>query len=405
MDIKELFSIEHLEEAAEACFDGVGKRTETRNFKRHFYQNLYDIQEKVFSGDWHTGTPKKIKIQYPKERYVLDSTLTDRIYQKVLHNYCVYPKLSKTFIYDNYASVLGKGPDKACDRVCTLLRRHLYHFGMKGGILHIDIRKFFQSILHSAAYDCFSSHLEYDETDLVMEVMEKQSDAGSDKGYYPGNEMVQMLGMTILSPLDHFIKEQLHCRYYIRYMDDMLLISDDIEYLKYCLERIEFELAKLGLEINTKKTRFYDISDRFLFLGYYFQLKESGKVIKTVNPQCTKHYRKKQTRLSVLVKDGIRDKKTTADVVRQCYIAHAERGDCYIILKNEETFYEKLYMEDDDMEYRQSTQTPREDALHENLLSNAEQNKADIAFVAMMSGIDLLELEDMDEIRTAEEMV
>ena len=105
-----------------------------------------------------------------------------------------------------------------------------------------------------------------------------------------------------------------------------------------------------------------------------------------------------------MVKDGVRDKNTTADVVRQCYIAHVERGDYYKILKTEAAFYERLYMEDD-MEYRQSTQTPREDALHENLLSNAEQNKADIAFVAMMSGIDLLELEDMDEIRTTEEMV
>ena len=91
-------------------------------------------------------------------------------------------------------------------------------------------------------------------------------------------------------------------------------------------------------------------------------------------------------------------------MVRQCFIAHAERGDCYKILKNEEVFYETLYMEDD-MDLKKSTQTPKEDALKENLFSDAEQNKADIAFVAMMSGIDLLELEDMDESRTAEEMV
>lgn len=404
MDLKELYSIDHLEEAAEKCFSGVGKRTETRNFKRKFYPYLYEIQDDVFSGNWKTETPKKIKVQYPKERYVLDSTLRDRIYQKVLHNYLVYPKISKTFIFDNYASVKGKGPDKACDRVCTLLRRHQYHHGMTGGILHIDIRKFFESIYHAAAEECFARYLEPDETDRVMEVMGKQCNPGSIKGYYPGNEMVQMLGMAILSPLDHYIKEQLHCRCYIRYMDDMLLISKDMEYLKYCLEMIKIELAKLGLEINTKKTRFYDISDRFLFLGYYFQLKESGKVIKTVNPQCTKHYRKKQTRLSALVKDGVRDKETTADVVRQCFIAHAERGDCYQILKNEEVFYETLYMEDD-MDLKKSTQTPTEDALQENLISDTEQNRADIAFVAMMSGIDLLELEDMDESRTAEEMV
>ena len=403
MDIKELYSIEHLIDAAYNCFSGVGSRTETRNYKHKFYQNLYDIQDEVFSGNWKTGTPKKIKVQYPKERYVLDSTLRDRIYQKVLHNYLVYPKISKTFIFDNYASVKGKGPDKACDRVCTLLRRHQYHHGMTGGILHIDIRKFFESIYHTAAYDCFSSYLEPNETDLVMEVMQKQCDKGSIKGYYPGNEMVQMLGMSILSPLDHFIKEQLHCKCYIRYMDDLLLISEDMEYLRYCLEMIKIELAKLGLEINTKKTRFYNITDRFLFLGYYFQLKESGKVVKTVNPQCTKHYHKKQSRLSVLVKDGVRDKSKSADVVRQCYIAHAERGDCFNILKNEAAFYEKLYPEDD-MEFRKSTQTPKEDALHENVLANAEQNRADIAFVAMMSGIDLLNMEDFDEIGAAENL-
>ena len=86
MDIKELYSIEHLIDAAYNCFSGVGSRTETRNYKHKFYPNLYDIQDEVFSGNWKTGTPKKIKVQYPKERYVLDSTLRDRIYQKVLHN-------------------------------------------------------------------------------------------------------------------------------------------------------------------------------------------------------------------------------------------------------------------------------------------------------------------------------
>ncbi len=71
MDLKELYSIDHLEEAAEKCFSGVGKRTETRNYKRKFYPYLYDIQNDVFSGNWETETPKKIKVQYPKERYVL----------------------------------------------------------------------------------------------------------------------------------------------------------------------------------------------------------------------------------------------------------------------------------------------------------------------------------------------
>lgn len=76
----------------------------------------------------------------------------------------------------------------------------------------------------------------------------------------------QILAIFYLNDFDHFVKEELHMKYYVRYQDDFLLFHPSKQYLKHCLEKIKIFLAKEDLVLN-KKTRLYSNKNNFIFLG------------------------------------------------------------------------------------------------------------------------------------------
>ena len=103
--------------------------------------------------------------------------------------------------------------------------------------------------------------------------------------------MVQILGISYLDKLDHYIKERLHIKYYIRYQDDLFLIHHDKDYLSFCLERIKLEIEELGLSLNLKKTHIKPISKPFYFLGFFYTLNSNGSIYMKANPKSVKHER------------------------------------------------------------------------------------------------------------------
>lgn len=101
-----------------------------------------------------------------------------------------------------------------------------------------------------------------------------------------GNETSQILAIYYLNGLDHFIKENLHIKGYVRYMDDFILFHHDKDYLKFCLKEIEKYLEGVKLKLN-RKTQIYDMKRGFNFLGYKFFLK-GKKLIVIINNQTKK---------------------------------------------------------------------------------------------------------------------
>jgi len=94
------------------------------------------------------------------------------------------------------------------------------------------------------------------------------------KGLPIGNMTSQIFALLYLNDLDHFIKEDLGIKYYIRYMDDFILFSTNKDYLKVCLEKIQIYLAKeLRLKLNNK-TQIVNLKHGVTFLWYHFFLQE-----------------------------------------------------------------------------------------------------------------------------------
>ena len=114
----------------------------------------------------------------------------------------------------------------------------------------------------------------------------------------------QVLALLYLNDLDHYIKEELNIKYYIRYMDDFLLFHQDKEYLKFCEIKIKEKVKELKLTLN-KKTQIIDLSKGVVFLGYRFLLKE--KKLYVLISQ--KNKKKISRKLNRVIKENRHNKK------------------------------------------------------------------------------------------------
>ena len=128
-----------------------------------------------------------------------------------------------------------------------------------------------------------------------------------------------------LNNLDHFIKEKLHIKYYIRYQDDGILISNDKEYLKYCLSKIEKVIDKYKLKLNNK-TKIINVSKEGVdFIGFRFYIVDN-KIILKVRNNTKKRFKRKMK----LIKKG---KIENDQNIIASYKGHFKLGGCYKMLK------------------------------------------------------------------------
>ena len=101
------------------------------------------------------------------------------------------------------------------------------------------------------------------------------------KGLPIGNLTSQFLSIFYLNKLDHYIIHNLHLKYYVRYMDDFLIFHYDKKYLKECLIKIKHQLNNIyHLNINENKTKIINTKEGFVFLGYYFKIRNKKTIIK-----------------------------------------------------------------------------------------------------------------------------
>lgn len=115
---------------------------------------------------------------------------------------------------------------------------------------------------------------------------------------------------------------------YLRYMDDFLLMHEDLEYLEYCKVKVIEKLAEYGFEPNPKKTKVIPITEEILFLGFYYRLTETGKIIMRLNPANVKQERKKLYRLVAKAKKG-ESSKAKVDECFNGWKDHAAKGTSY----------------------------------------------------------------------------
>lgn len=300
-------------------------RSKIFNFETFYMSNIMYIYKSLENKTYRHGNYNVFLVKEPKYRIIMSENIHDKVVNHLLSEHILLPLIEPRLIAANVATRRDKGLKlglKYTKDYINKLKRTNDNFY----ILKCDIHKYFYSINHDILIDKLryiikdediieiiksilgSTYQNNTNKEIKKLVDEEKKIIGhttspylkkrleelngipyyqDKKGIPIGNMTSQLFAIYYLNDLDHFIKERLHIKYYIRYMDDFILMHPDKEYLKYCLEEINKKVLALDLKLNSK-TKIISMKDGLNFLGYRFILKGEGKRLIVLLNQETK---------------------------------------------------------------------------------------------------------------------
>ena len=339
MDEEQIIGFEALWDSMMKCKRGVIWKDSVAGFVLNAIPNVVQLEKDLKDGTYKERAHKYFTITSPKRRDIMSISFRDRVYQRSLNDVGIYPAMAKGFIYDNCACQKGKGTDFARERLKCHLQRYWRKHGMDGWVLKIDVKGYYPNMRHDVAKNIFARRLEpfvYDRAAVILDSFPGET------GFNPGSQIIQIAGISMLDSLDHYIKERLRVRQYIRYMDDMILILPTKDEAETVLEDVKRRLAEIGFETHPDKTTISPLKDGMRFLGFDFRLTETGKVIQTIDPDRVKAQRRKLKRLVEKSKRG-EISRAKVDESYRSWRNHASKGDNYGLIRRMDNYYVGLW--------------------------------------------------------------
>ncbi len=229
-------------------------------------------------------------VERGKPRHIRSVHISERVVQRCLCDYSLVPMLSRTFIYDNGASLRGKGYDFAVRRVSGFLTKHYRQYGREGYALVFDFSKYFDTAQHGPVFrEIEKSGLD----DRLVSISEYFIKCFGDVGLGLGSQVSQIAAIALPNRIDHYVKDKLGIKAYERYMDDGLAVHRSKKVLQKCLAGIKRICTELGIKINEKKTQIIKLSRGFTFLKVRFRYGKNGAIIRRACYKSIKHMRDK----------------------------------------------------------------------------------------------------------------
>ena len=235
------------------------KTYEAQKFYFYLEQELLKLQDELTMGGYQPGDYKYFQVYIPKERAVAMAPFRDRIVHHALVN-ILEPIYELRFIFDSYATRKRKGAHKAVLRAQQFLKCNQW-------FLKMDIKSYFACVDHDTLLTILARKIKDSFLlDLFAKILSK---GGNDRVGIPiGNLTSQFFANVYLDIFDHFMKENLRIKYYLRYMDDFCIFSNQKEELK-TLNRIvtDFLRDELKLSIKLEATMINSSLHGLSFLG------------------------------------------------------------------------------------------------------------------------------------------
>lgn len=298
-----------------------------------------------------------------KERKITPIHIKDRMIQKVLCDEALVPVLSSKLIYDNGASLKGKGVVFTRNRMLEHLRKAIKSYGTDFYVLSFDFKSFFDSVPHKTCRMMLERY--FADTEIIEVTMDiiklphlmkikKIKDVNirneelrklkNDEycGICLGSQVSQIMALVVANDLDHYIKDVMRVKHYVRYMDDGKIFAKTKEELQELFAGMLKICDKLGLVFNTKKTHITKISEGFTFLKVKYYVTSSGKIIRKLTKGGTVRMRHKLKKLKLKFDNGM---ITLDDVYNsmQSWLAHSQIANSYITTKNMLKLYNELF--------------------------------------------------------------
>lgn len=324
---------------------GVTWKESVQRYEANLLANVIETRRKLLAEeDVRRGFVEFDVNERGKMRHIRSVHISERVVQKCLCTEVLSPILERPLIYDNGASIRGKGTYFATSRLVTHLRRFYRANGNSndGYALIIDFRKYFDSIDHKVLADQLGRYIK--DVHIRKLLWTFIQAFGPEKSLGLGSEISQICAVFFPNRLDHFIKENLRIKYYGRFNDDMYLIHHSKEFLKDCLNKIRRVCEELGITLHDKKTRIVRLTQGINFLKGRYILTSTGKILKLPNRDSTLRMRRKLKKFKGLCDSGFMkpsDIRTSYQSWRGCY---KKRFDAYYRIKRMDRLYNGLFL-------------------------------------------------------------
>lgn len=360
-----VFTFKHFIEVLPKCFQDVGWKSSVQNYIINSIIKPYSDFVNMRNRELPKPVSDRDIVIYErgKARIITPIHVKDRVIQKVICDYALVPILSKKLIYDNGASLEGKGVLFTRNRIYHHLRNAIKEFGTDFYVLSFDFKNFFNSVPHRTCREMLTRYI-YDQEiiDITMDMIKSHHKVKimkiADKaerqmmlnklendelcGICLGSQVSQIMALVIVNDIDHYIKDVKKCKYYCRYMDDGNIFLKTKEELQELFEGMKEISDRLGLQFNETKTHITKISKGFTFLKIKYSVTNTGKIVRILTRKGTVRMRRKLKKFKPKVDSG----ELTLDNVydsMQSWLAHSEIANSYITVKNMIKPYNALY--------------------------------------------------------------
>jgi RNA-directed DNA polymerase len=341
---KKLVSIENIVKAYQQASKSKNFNKTILFFERDLGLNLNKIRRSLISGTYRHGKYRFFKVFDQKERQISAASFKDRIVHHAVYQ-IIEPTFDKTFIHDSFANRTQKGSHKGVKRLQYFIKKiGSEKKGATTYCLKCDISKCFPSLNHKVLFDLIKKQIKNKKILHLINKIISSFQTGDELNYlFPldspfllyrprgipiGNLTSQLFVNIYLDSLDKFIKERLRIKYYIRYVDDFVILDSDKKFLHKTRDTIrQFLRSKLFLELHPKKQSIFPTWKGIDFLGYvifpnFYLLRKGNK----------QNFKKRLSKMKVAYLAGKIGKDSVQESITS-WIAHAQHANTYHLRK------------------------------------------------------------------------
>jgi len=297
----EIFNLKKLYLAYLDCRKGKRQTINALKFEWDLERNLFLLLKELETKEYKLGRSICFAIKEPTPREIFAATFRDRIVHHLLVKE-IEDIGERTFIFNAFSCRKGKGTHKAVKCLKESIRKVSKNYTKKIHYAQLDISGFFMSIDHNILYQLIKkliskkkksfqwrkdilwlaktiifckpteNYIIKGDPSLFSLIPPRKSlfHSGKQKGLPIGNHSSQFSANLYLNELDQFVKRQLKCRHYFRYVDDLIVLDKNKERLKIFRDKIdEFLIKNLKTKLNRDKTKIQSIEKGIDFLGYF----------------------------------------------------------------------------------------------------------------------------------------
>lgn len=268
---EKMISLDHLFQCWEHFKRGKGNKKDVQLFERHLEDNIFQLQDNLATLQYKHQSYDHFYVTDPKQRHISKACVIDRLVHQAVYS-VLTDVLDKKFIFHSLSSREGKGTHIGISQLHRMIKKISSNGKRPCFALKMDIRRFFDTIDHWILKTLLRKYIR---DEKVLNIANTIIDSFRMKrsprtvGIPLGNVTSQLFANLYLHELDDFIKQQLHERYYLRYCDDFIFLSNEESHLKSLIPIIQdFLRENLLLELHPKKVVIRKLSQGIDFVGY-----------------------------------------------------------------------------------------------------------------------------------------